>query len=115
DRLYIDQTADIKVEVNLEYRFGILGALKGAAFTDMGNIWTLKEDPGRPDAQFKWNKFLSDFAIGAGLGVRYDADFFVIRLDVAYPLKVPADPDGDIWINQAGWNGRNLVYNIGIG
>lgn len=113
--IIIEQTADMKLELNLEYRFGIMGAIKGAAFVDMGNIWTLKNDPNRPGSQFKWNKFIDDVAIGTGLGIRYDADFFVIRLDVAFPIKDPADPVDERWIFQSGWDGSNLVYNIGIG
>jgi len=117
----IDQTADIKLELNSEYRFDVIGAFKGAFFIDVGNIWTLKEDPARPGSKFEFNRFLDDLAVGTGVGVRYDADFFVIRFDVAFPLRVPSY-DASKWVfdkdaipDPPYRKADNIVYNIAIG
>jgi outer membrane protein assembly factor BamA len=97
---YLDQTGDVKFEANLEYRFNIFGSLYGAAFLDAGNIWLLKDDPNRPDAKFDAAKFLTQLATGTGLGIRYDLDFFVLRLDLGIALHVPYD------------TGKSGYYNI---
>lgn len=95
----LDQTSEIKIEYNLEYRFTIAGALKGATFIDIGNIWAFYEDADRPGVdpnensregiKFEWGDFMSEMAIGTGFGFRYDLDYFVIRLDLGYPLRRP--------------------------
>jgi len=118
---FIDQTADIKLEANIEYRFPIIGAFKGAIFTDVGNIWTLREDEQRPGSQFEARKFLGELAIGAGFGLRFDVDFFVIRFDLAMPVRTPSQENGEQWvikdvaIDQSDWRRENLVLNIAIG
>ena len=85
----IDQVADMKIELSAEYRFDIFDPIKGAVFCDFGNTWTLKEDPYRPHANITWD-FLNFMAIGPGIGLRLDLNYFVIRLDAAYPLYDPA-------------------------
>ena len=97
---YIDQTGDLKLEANLEYRFPIFGDLYGAAFLDAGNIWTIHDDPNRPGGQLKWGRFLKDLALGTGLGLRYDLQFLVIRVDCGVALHVPYD------------TGKSGYYNI---
>ncbi|MFB9863476.1 translocation and assembly module lipoprotein TamL [Rufibacter immobilis] len=92
---YFDQTGDIRIEGNAEFRFPLLDPyLKGAVFVDAGNIWLVNEDPSRPGGKFSGN-FMSQLAIGAGAGVRVDVQFFVIRVDLAYPLRDPTYPNGD--------------------
>lgn len=94
-----DQTGNLKLEMNVEYRFDILWKLKGAFFCDLGNIWTLKEDPFRPGSGFSLNDFLGETAIGPGAGIRLDvSSYFVIRLDAAWPLR---DPSMDTKENRA--------------
>ena len=97
---YIDRTGDIKFEANLEYRFPILGDLRGAAFLDSGNIWLLRDEGDRPGGQLKWGSFLRDLALGTGFGLRYDLDFIVIRFDVGIGLHLPYD------------TGKKGYYNI---
>lgn len=120
---FIDQTGDIKLEANIEYRFPIVGAFKGALFTDMGNVWTLREEEERPGGKFKWNNVLDQLAINVGLGVRYDLKIFVIRLDVGWPVKLAyplLDENGretnfPIRIWESGWRREYMVWNIAIG
>lgn len=98
--LNFDKIGEILIEGNVEYRFDLLGFLDGALFVDAGNIWLMNEDSLRPGSQFKANKFLSEIAIGAGFGIRLDLDYFLIRLDIAYPLKNPTLIEGERWFFQ---------------
>jgi len=118
--VFVDQTADMRLESNLEFRFGVFGLLKGALFVDGGNMWTLKEDTLRPGAKIK-EDFLSEFAIGTGVGVRLDFTYFIVRFDVAVPIRDPALPAGDRWLiddinlSSASWRNNNIFYNLAIG
>jgi len=125
---FINQTADIKLEGNVEYRFPIFSVLKGALFLDAGNIWNMRADTSQPGGEFRLNNFYKQIAVGGGLGLRLDFSFFIFRLDLAVPLRDPAvyKLEDDEWIfrndfrNNAGkfnWGKlRNLiVYNIAIG
>ena len=86
---YLDQTGDIKFLVNLEYRPRLFGNLYGAVFLDAGNVWAMHEDENRPNSKFVFKDALKDMALGTGVGVRYDLDFFVIRLDWGIGLHLP--------------------------
>ncbi len=94
------QIADIRLGGSLEYRFSMGGMFKGAVFTDFGNIWTYKEDQSREYSKFELKSFLPQFAVSAGVGLRLDLDFFVIRLDVGCPIYNPAYTDGARWVFQ---------------
>ena len=72
--------------MNIEYRCNLISILKGAVFVDAGNVWLLKDDPLRPGGLFEINDFINELAVGTGVGLRADANFFVIRLDLAFPL-----------------------------
>lgn len=117
---FIDQTGDIKLEVNVEYRFPLFSYLKGAVFMDAGNVWLLESDT-RPEGVFAFNQFLNEIAIGTGLGFRLDFQYFVIRLDGAFALRRPILNEGFQWrVNQiaplsASWREDNLIWNLGIG
>ena len=120
-RTYLDQAGDIKLEANVEYRFPILGIVKGALFVDAGNIWMLRDDPDRPGGTFAWKTFLDEIAVGTGVGVRFDLSFFIVRFDLAFPLRIPSLPEGERWVirkidfGSAGWRKENLLLNIAIG
>lgn len=114
---FINQTADIKLEANAEYRFKLFWILEGAVFLDAGNIWTFKNDPARPGAQFKFNKFYKDIAVGTGAGLRFDFEFVLARLDLGMKLRDPALTGGSKWIP---FNGpytfkHDFVIVLGIG
>lgn len=98
DTTFLNQTADIKLEFNTEYRFKLFWILEGAVFADVGNIWNFREDKDRPGSQFKLKSFYKDFAIGTGLGIRFDFSFFLARLDLGIKLRDPAIDDGSKWI-----------------
>lgn len=90
---YIDQTGDLKLEANIEYRFKLIGKLHGATFLDAGNIWLLREDPSRPGGKFSFKTFGKEIALGTGAGLRYDLTFLVIRLDLGIALHAPYKTD----------------------
>lgn len=86
---YMDQTGDIKLLANLEYRPRLFGNLYGAVFLDAGNIWAIKDDGVRENSRFSVRNLLSQTALGTGVGIRYDLDFFVLRLDWGIGIHVP--------------------------
>lgn len=79
---FINQTGDVKLDINLEYRAFLLWKFYGAAFIDAGNIWTLRNYEDQPGGQFKWNSFYEQIAVGYGLGLRLNFDFFILRFDM---------------------------------
>lgn len=93
--LTIDKIGDIQLEGNIEYRFDLIKIIDGAIFLDAGNVWLLKEDNTRPNAEFDFNRFYNEIAIGAGIGARLDFDFFIIRLDTGVKMKDPSKPLGE--------------------
>lgn len=111
---YIDQTGDLKLEANLEYRFKIIGDLHGATFLDAGNIWLLRNDPDRPGGQFKLSRFGKDIALGTGAGLRYDLTFLVIRFDVGVGLHVPYETSKKGYYNLPSFK-KSLGYHLAIG
>lgn len=112
---YLDQTGDIKLEGNLEYRFTIYENFKGACFVDVGNVWLLRSEEQRPGGKFSLKGLAKELALGTGVGVRYDFSFIVVRADLGIPIHAPYDTgkSGYYNINDKFWKG--LVLNIAIG
>ena len=84
---FYDQVGDLRLEGNLEYRQDLVPYVKGAVFVDAGNIWLVNNDPTRPGGQFQASTFLLQLNVGAGAGIRIDAQFLVLRLDYAVPVQ----------------------------
>lgn len=103
---YFDQAGNISLIANLEYRFPIISILKGAVFMDAGNVWLLHKNKNFPGGQFT-SDFLSELGIGTGVGLRIDVQGFVVRFDLAFPLKRPARE----WVFEYG----HPVLNFAIG
>jgi outer membrane protein insertion porin family len=128
-------TGDLQFEANLEYRFSLSKIFKAALFTDIGNVWLMRADSLKPNANFAFNRFLPDLAWSAGFGFRLDFSLFVIRLDNSYKLYNPNYPSGLRWIAQypgfesvsdanerdnwrtrwGAWRSRYANFVIGIG
>jgi len=134
----LDQLGEIKLEGNLEYRFKIVNnffgsKLKGATFTDFGNIWRIpgpnsKDTPG---GEFKLNKVINQLAIGAGAGLRFDVEYFIFRFDAGIKVKDPQFSGSDEWVIKHLFNNKDfkaqyaktnspdayrfIQYNFGIG
>ena len=95
---YPNQSSDIKLEANIEYRFNLVSFLEGAFFLDAGNIWAINEKDNRPGAQFEFDKFYKQLALGTGIGFRFDFNYFIFRLDIGMKLRDPSQSNGNSWI-----------------
>ena len=113
-----NQTGDMRLEANLEYRFPLFWKFNGAAFLDAGNVWNFK----RKDAfsseisQISWTNLLAGMAFNWGLGLRVDLDFLVLRLDWGLRLHDPALTVNGGWVNPKNWftrDGYGLHFGVG--
>lgn len=93
-----NQSSDIKLEANLEYRFKLFWIMEGAFFLDAGNIWAINSKDNRPGAVFKIDQFYNQIAVGTGLGLRFDFTFFLFRLDLGLKMLDPSLPEGKRFI-----------------
>ncbi len=101
-----------------EYRAKLFSIVRYALFTDVGNVWTLKDDPNRPGSKFT-SQFLNQLAVDAGLGLRFDISILVLRLDIAFPLSIPYTLPGGgkykVDFGSSEWRKNNLIFNLAIG
>ncbi|MBG6109422.1 hypothetical protein H4V97_001651 [Flavobacterium sp. CG_23.5] len=104
--------ANMKIAVSGEFRFKILGGLKGALFADAGNIWNVLDNVKDEKSTFTSFSDLKDAALGTGFGIRYDFSFFVIRFDLGFKTYNPANESGKKWFNE--YNLAHSVLNFGI-
>ena len=96
--MYPNQSSDIKIEANFEYRFKLVSMLEGALFLDVGNIWAINKKDNRPGAQFEIDKFYKQIALGTGAGFRFDFNYFIFRFDLGMKLREPTNSFGEGWI-----------------
>ncbi len=119
--IFMQLGGNIKLELNVESRFTIYRFLKGALFVDMGNIWMQQSSPASIGEPFLTKAFISELAIGAGVGIRFDVSFFLLRFDLAMPLKKPWLDKGKRWVldeinfGSSEWRTNNLILNVAIG
>lgn len=128
---YVTNVGDIKLVMNLEYRPHIFGSLYGALFVDAGNVWNFKESTSgvedgdtdnsyhrylgnSEDATFKLSNLPKDLALGIGVGLRYDLDFFVLRVDWGIALHTPYDTGKTGYFNIPKFS-RAQCLNFAIG
>ena len=104
--------ANLKLSLNLEYRFNIFNSLNGALFTDAGNIWNVADNVEDEKLKFKGTKSFQEVALGTGFGLRYDFGFFVIRGDFGFKAYNPAKEYSQRWLKDM--NLSKTVFNIGI-
>lgn len=104
--------ANLKLSLNLEYRFNIFNSLNGALFTDAGNIWNVSDNVEDEKLKFKGEKSFQEIALGTGFGLRYDFGFFVIRGDLGFKAYNPAKEYSKRWLKDM--NLSKAVFNIGI-
>ncbi len=103
------QIGDIRLGGSAEYRFSMSKLFKGAVFLDAANVWTTQNDVKRPGGQFS-NNWYKEIAYSAGVGLRIDFSFFIVRLDLGLPINNPAMPAGSRWIFQS----RKAYYDEGL-
>lgn len=115
-----DESGDIKLEFNTEYRTKLFSIVNGALFFDAGNIWLLNDNPNKPGAKIT-NNFLKEIAVGTGVGLRFDFSFLILRTDLAFPIRQPYSVNGNHWVidtiefGNGSWRKDNLIFNIAIG
>ena len=88
--------------------------MSGALFIDAGNVWLLRDDTSRPGAQFRWDSFGRDIALGTGLGLRYNLSVLLLRCDVGVPLHIPYDTGKRGYYNVPHFM-QGLCFHIGVG
>jgi len=108
-----NQTGDVKLEANLEYRPKLFWKLEGALFIDAGNIWTLRQDLGREAGAFRFKDFHKSIAVAGGIGIRLNLDFVLLRLDMGLALR---DPHLRQWLPASHWFKPNTyAIQFGVG
>jgi len=125
--IFSEQQGELLIEGNLEYRFHIFSVMNGAIFADAGNTWMLTNDEYRGDkAEFKFNRFYKEIAVGAGVGLRFDFTFLIARIDIASRVYDPTNIAGQRFFPTSSDSGvpataseragyRNMRLNLGIG
>jgi outer membrane protein assembly factor BamA len=113
----IENGGDIKISSNIEYRSALFRRIEAAVFVDAGNVWLLNDKQTTLEgALFDSNKFLSEIAVGAGLGIRLNFNFFIIRTDFGIKLINPALPGANHWqYSQHKFVINQIVPNLAIG
>ena len=108
-----NQTGDMRLEANIEYRFDIFWNFAGAVFVDAGNVWTLLGSDNE-NGHFRWKNFGKSIALNWGAGLRLDFDFLLLRLDMGIRLHDPARENR--WVSPKNWfdsNGYALHFGVG--
>jgi outer membrane protein assembly factor BamA len=115
DSQLFEKTGDIKLEANYEVRFPIAGSLNGAIFGDAGNIWLLKKSDDFVGGEFTFDRFLTEFYLNIGYGLRYDLQYLIIRIDIAHPIYQPFYDKSERWTmrNTEGKITTGLNFAIG--
>lgn len=117
----IEQPGEVLIEANLEYRFNMFSFLNGAFFVDAGNVWLLRPDDNKPGADFQFNRFYRELAVGTGFGIRFDLSVLILRFDFATKVYDPANWKNDRFVlpnfNLTDFFTRNnqSTLQIGIG
>lgn len=116
DAYFYNQTADIKLEMNAEYRFKLFWILEGAFFLDAGNIWNINSNASMDGGLFELNEFYKQLAVGTGVGLRLDFNYFIFRIDTGLKLHDPTLEEGERWIplnRKFVWD--DVAFNFAIG
>ena len=112
---YMNQSGDIRLDLNLEARFKLFWMFEGAAFIDAGNIWTIKDYEEQEGGYFQLNEFYKQIACSYGIGLRADFDFFVIRFDMGVKLYEPSGAtSNDRWRTELSWK-NDVAFHFAVG
>jgi outer membrane protein assembly factor BamA len=113
---FINQTGDIKLDLNVEYRTHLFWKFDGAAFIDAGNIWTIRDYKEQPGGQFQFDKFWRQIAVSYGLGLRLNFNYFILRFDGGVKAINPAYTDGQRHFPIAHPNfKRDVTFHFAVG
>ena len=113
---FINQTGDLKFDLNAEYRTSLFWKFEGALFVDAGNIWTLRNYADQPNGQFKIDKFYKQIAAAYGMGIRLNFDYFILRFDIGMKAINPAYESGDEhWAIIHPKLSRDFAFHFAVG
>ena len=112
---FINQTGDMKIDINMEYRAHLFWKLNGALFIDAGNIWTLRNYDDQPGGQFKIDEFWKQIAVSYGLGLRLNFDYFILRFDFGMKAINPAYEGKDHYPVAYPKLSRDLTFHFAVG
>ena len=112
---FINQTGDMKIDINMEYRAHLFWKLNGALFIDAGNIWTLRNYDDQPGGQFKIDEFWKQIAVSYGLGLRLNFDYFILRFDFGMKAINPAYEGKDHYPIAYPKLSRDLTFHFAVG
>ena len=113
-QIFPHQVGNFKLETNLEFRFPIWDILHGGIFCDVGNIWFARQGNIQSDETFRFNTFYKQLGFNTGLGLRFDFNFFVFRVDWGIQLHNPNQPAGQRWVIK-NFSLKNTSLNFGVG
>lgn len=111
---FINQCGDISFIASAEYRAKLFWVFEGAAFIDVGNIWTIRDYPNQPGGVFKFNKFYKQLAASYGLGIRMDFTYFLLRFDLGVKAHNPAMNQEEWPLIHPRW-GRDTTFHFSVG
>ena len=113
---FINQTGDLKFDLNAEYRTSLFWKFEGALFVDAGNIWTLRNYADQPNGQFRFDKFYKQIAAAYGMGIRLNFDYFILRFDLGMKAINPAYESGDEhWAIIHPKFSRDFAFHFAVG
>ena len=113
---FINQTGDVKLDLNAEYRTSLFWKFQGALFVDAGNIWTLRDYEDQPGGQFKFSEFYKQIAVAYGLGIRLNFDYFIIRFDMGMKAINPAyETENEHWAIIHPRLSRDFSFHFAVG
>lgn len=110
NRFFFMHVGDMRLEANMEFRFRLFGDLHGALFLDAGNVWNLRNHENQEAEQFRFKNLFRQLALGTGLGLRYDLDFLVFRLDWGLGLHAPYETGKSGYFNMPKWNDAMALH-----
>jgi hypothetical protein len=112
---FFNQSGDIKLDFNIEYRTRFFWKFEAATFIDAGNIWTIKNYAGQEGGVFKMDSFYKQIAVGYGIGLRLDMDFFLVRFDCGWKVYNPAKTGVEKWAVLHPNFTNNWAWHIAVG
>ena len=113
---FINQTGDMKLDLNAELRSWLFWKIYGAFFVDAGNIWTLRDYSVQPDGQFRFDKFYKQIAVAYGIGIRFNFDYFILRFDMGMKAVNPAyETTREHWALIYPKFSRDFAFHFAVG
>ena len=112
---FINQTGDLKLDINMEYRAHLFWKLNGALFIDAGNIWTLRNYEDQPGGQFNFKDFIQQLAVSYGLGFRFNFDYFILRFDFGMKAINPVYDGKEHYPIISPRLKRDLAFHFAVG